>query len=152
MRELYDELDTAIYDLVHDHKGGAPALSPLVNINAGTLNNKVNPASDSHHLNVREAVAIMATRNAYPVLHAMAHVLGFVCVEVGEFDGLSDMELLSLYLEWHRETGETAAEIKKTLDDGKVTRAEVDKVKREVMQDISAIYEFIARLESLVEE
>lgn len=149
---MFDPIDLAQYQTIHNFKGGAVKLAPLINMNAGTLSNKVNPGMDSHHLTVRESIAIQSTTHTHSILQAQAQVLGFCCIELGDFSQVSDVELLNLYSQWHADIGETAQAINEALKDGKIERAEVQKIKNEFHSDIQKGFEFIARLEALIDD
>lgn len=148
----WSDLDEAKHRLVHDHRGGAKALGTLVGINPGTLGNKVNPAMESHHLTVDEAVRIQAVRRAYDVLHAEARALNHVCISLQDHTGISDLALLDAYAAYHADIGQTAQAIRAALTSGDgITRAAVEKVRRELYEDATAGFEFLARLESLID-
>ena len=149
---IFSLLDAAKYSVVHDFKGGAVALAPLVNMNSLTLSNKVNPNQETHHLTVDEAVAIQNTAKDYRILNAEAALLGHVCIPLRDFAGVSDLELLNAYAAWHADVGETAFAINRALEDGKVTRAALNEVKREIHEDVQRAFEFYARLEALCDE
>ncbi|MBA1147410.1 phage regulatory CII family protein [Ectothiorhodospiraceae bacterium WFHF3C12] len=146
-----DDLDLAIYKVVHDFPGGAPKLAPLVGMNAGTLSNKADPGMDSHQLTVRQAVAISHATKDARILHAQARALGFVCIPCGDYSGLSDLELLDSYAEWHAEIGQTAQAVRDAIADRRISAEEVRKVRRELYEDMARGFEFLARLESLQE-
>lgn len=152
MNDITTDLERAMYSLVHDHEGGAPALAPLVRMNPGTLANKVNYRMDSHHLTVDEAVQIQLVRRAFPVFEAEARLFGFITVPVPRLRNVSDMQLLDAWADWHADIGETGAEIKKALQDGRITRAEIDAIRREMFEDFQRELELLQRLEALCDE
>lgn len=149
---MIDPIDLAQYDTVHGFKGGSVKLAPLINMNAGTLSNKVSPAMEGHHLTVRESIAIQHTTHNYSILQAQAQALGFSCIQLGDFSRVSDVELLSLYSAWHADVGATEQAIHDALADGKIERAEVQRIKNEIHSDIQKGFEFIARLEALIDD
>lgn len=147
-----DDLDLAIYRVVHDHPGGAAKLAPLVGMNAGTLNNKADPAMESHQLTVRQAVAIQHATSTRRVLEAEAQLLGCAVVPLGDYHQLSDMELLEAYAEWHAEVGETAEAIRDAVAERMITRERVRRVRREIHEDAARALAFVARLEALCDD
>jgi len=149
---MFDPIEQAIYDLVHQHKGGAAKLAPLVNMNPGTLTNKANPAMEYHHLTVKEAVALQNTTQDFRILAAMAATLNHAIVPLGEFDGVSDLEILTSYANYHSEIGQTSVVIAEVLNDQRVTRAEFYRVQREFFKAASTGLEFLKRMEALVDE
>lgn len=142
-----DELDLIIYRVVHDYPGGARGLAPAVGMNAGTLNNKADPAMGTHQLTVRQAIAIQLATRDHRILATEAMQLGCTVVPVADYSNLTDLELLDSYAEWHREIGETAAAIREAISNRRVSHAAVNKVKREIFEDTSRALAFLQRLE-----
>jgi len=148
---MFDPIEKAIYDTVHDFPGGAVKLAPRVNMNSGTLQNKADPRME-HQLTVREALAIQTTTGDVRILRAEAQVLGYVCIALGDFSGVDDIELLNAYAAWTSEIGSTAASIVEALADRRVTRREYEAVNREMFADAQRAFEFLARLEALIDD
>ena len=149
---MWDPIDQAIYGLIHNHPGGAPALAQVANMNAGTLNNKANPAMEGHHLSIKEAVTIQTIRKDYSVLYAEAAALNHSCIPLGHYKGISDTELLESYAAWHAEIGETCGVISKALADRRISRAEFEDIRIEMFEDIQKAFEFLSRLEAVIDE
>lgn len=149
---MFDTLDKAIYGLIHDQKGGATQLAPLVNMNPGTLANKANPAMEHHHLTVKEAVAIQNTTQDFRVLAAEAAVLNHAIVPLGNFEGVSDIEILTAYAKYHSDIGQTSVVIAEALNDSRVTRREFQSVHGEFFKSVSTGLEFLNRLEALIDD
>lgn len=150
---VYSEVDQAKHKLVHGEKGGAAKLAPLVGMNAGTLCNKVNPTLETHHLTVDEALTIQAVRKDYCLLQAEAAALGHVAVELQPLAATAtDEELLALWASCSIEEGETAAEIRAALKDGKVDPREYQLIRKEIFEDIAAKLALLQRLAALAGE
>jgi len=149
---MFDTLDRAIYGLIHDQKGGATQLAPLVNMNPGTLANKANPAMEHHHLTVKEAVAIQNTTQDFRVLAAEAAVLNHAIVPLGNFEGVSDLEILTSYANYHSKIGRTSTVVAEVLNDQRVTLEEYQAVRKEFFNSVSTGLEFLNRLEALTDE
>lgn len=149
---MMDAIEDAQYRVVHDFPGGAVRLAPLVNMHPGTLSNKVHPGSPNHHLTVREAVAIQAATHDCRLLYAEAQVLGHACVALGDFSGISDVELLDAYAAYHQELGQTAAAIREALAHRVVTREQIREIEREIHEDVRHAFEFLSRLKGLCRE
>lgn len=149
---MFDSIDEAIYGLIHDQKGGAARLAPLVNMNPGTLANKANPAMENHHLTVKEAVAIQNTTQDFRLLAAEALVLNHAIVPLGDFEGVSDLEILTAYANYHSEIGTTSVVIAEALNDQRVTRKEFQSVRKEFFQAVSTGLEFLNRMEALIDD
>lgn len=149
------DLDKAKHDAVHKFPGGAATIAPLLGIkNQNVLNNKVNPTCDRHHLTLDESLALQLVTGNHNILHAIARLLGYVVIDVKEFNhqGASDLELLDVWSQWHSETGETSTSIRNALADGKVSKQEMDEIRREVYEDFSREFELLNRLESIAED
>lgn len=70
----------AAHLIAHHHPGGVAALAARMGVNAGTLQNKLNPNNASHHLTLKESVLLQQAAGNAAVLHAMAQQLGYTCV------------------------------------------------------------------------
>ncbi len=158
MRGIHSQLDEAMWAVVHEfprlarRKSGAVGLAPLVGMRPGTLSNKVNPDLDSHHLTVHEAVAIQNAAKDFRILQAEAAILNHAVIPLGDFSRVSDVELLDAYAALHEQIGEHARAIRETLEDGRIERVEVDRVRREFFEVVQAGFAFILRLEGLIDE
>lgn len=73
-----DPVDAA-FQISQAHPGGVANLAQRMGINAGTLQNKLNPNNATHHLTLKEALTLQVVANNASILHAMAAQLGFVC-------------------------------------------------------------------------
>ncbi len=148
-----DDLDLAIYQTAHDYPGGVPALAKrLGGCNAGTLQNKVDPAMQGHRLNIYEARAIMLATGDHRILKALADDLGYVLIPVGDRQGTSDVDLLTAYAQLDKERGDVGQRLREALEDGRLTYEEVRRVRREAREEIEALQELLARLEAIAED
>lgn len=149
---MFDSIEQAMYDLVHSYPGGAVKLSAKVNMNAGTLQNKVNPTMETHHLTLKEAVNLMNTTQDFHLLHSICNELGFAAVPVGHLSCVSDIEFLSVFSLAMAEVGDMSMAINDTFMDGKITRKEVNHVRKETIEAMAALAVLPARLESMCDE
>lgn len=76
------DIADAAYNTAHCYPGGISALATRMGVNAGTLTGKVNQQNTTHHLSLREAVAMQHFSGNHAVLHAMAEALGYTCSRV----------------------------------------------------------------------
>jgi len=148
---MHDQIDQAIYDLVHEGTTAA-RLALLTNMNAGTLCNKASFSMDNHHLTVKEAVLLQNTRQRYDVLHAECAALDHACIPLGDYSGASDMELLDAYANYHKEVGDMAGEISRTLALKSISAGQIGRVRKEFFESVQAGLALIERLNGLVEE
>lgn len=149
---MFTVIQQAIYSLVHEHKGGAAQLAPQVNMNPGTLANKANPSMKNHHLTVEEAVAIQKAKQDFRLLAAEAAALNHAIVPLGNFEGVSDIEILTAYANYHSEIGQTSIVIAEALNDIRITRDEYLAVHQEFFEAVSTGLEFLNRMEALIDE
>lgn len=149
---MWDSIDDAICQVVHDFPGGAVKLAPRVNMNAGTLQNKANPGIETHQLSVKEAVAIQSATGDVRILQAEALTLGYCCIPLGDFTGTSDIELLNSYAAWHAEISEITQAVVNAIGDRCISRDEYERVRLELHQDAQRGFEFLSRLEALIDE
>lgn len=77
--DIPDVLDAA-YLLAQRHPGGALALAARMGMSPNTLTHKLNPNNTTHHLTLREAVAMQTLAGDCAILQSMAHALGYTCV------------------------------------------------------------------------
>ncbi len=149
---MISDLDLAVYNSIHDFKGGAKALATHLSVKPGTLSNKADPSIDTHHLNVSEALAIMLASEDYRILYALAGALHHSCIPLPDYSLVSDVELLNAYTHFHAEVGQTALAINDALKDGRILRAEYRRIRREGLEDIQAFFELLQRLEALIDD
>lgn len=69
----------AAYLIAQRTPGGVAALAARMDVNAGTLQNKLNTNNSSHHLTLKESVSLQLAANDAAVLQAMAQQLGYTC-------------------------------------------------------------------------
>lgn len=148
---MIDVIDEAIYDLIHNFKGGAPALAPLVGIRPGTLMNKANPDQD-HQLTVREGVVIQQAQRKYHLLHAESLLLNHVAIPLGGYSDTSDIELLNTYAWLHEQIGALATTIRCALDDNIIIPSELRHIKKHGRAVVRAMLEMERRMEALCEQ
>jgi len=152
-----DNIDGAVYALVHQFPGGAPALSAALysqygyRVAPGTLMNKANPDQE-HQLTVREALLIQSIQHKYHLLFAEAHRLNHAAIPLGDFSATSDVELLDTYTRLHKELGALAAAIHEALADGRITGVEFMRIRRKNSDMIRAALEMEQRFEALAED
>ncbi|MEW6647170.1 MAG: phage regulatory CII family protein [Pseudomonadota bacterium] len=147
-------IQEAAYRMVHEFREGKPssgasALAPLVGKTPRSLDNEVNPDATGAKLGVEDAVTLMHASQDFRLLEAMAAALGFAVVKIGDFSGLSDVQLLDAYAQWNTEVGQTHDTIRRALESGDVDDAELAEVRREMFEDFQAELGVLARLEAL---
>ena len=116
-----DQLDIAIHSTAHDAPGGLPALARTMGMHDQVLRNKVCPTTDSHKLNLREAVAMMDITNDDRILFVLAEMRGYVLERKALPDAKS---IVSAVLDSAAEHGDVSRAISEAIADHKLTEAE----------------------------
>ncbi len=142
-------LDT-IYHVAYSYPGGVPALAARMGKNPVVMNSKLNTNINTHHVNVEEAAMIADFADSDEIAKAFAGQRNMVCIPLVEHEGISDMELLDLFLKQEKEKGEWSAEIQTALADGAVDQKEMKRIQKEFMEFCTAGAELMSRLESMV--
>lgn len=141
----------AAYHTVHDYPGGAPSLAPRMGVGATVLSNKVNPNNEHNKLTLDEAVRLQEITGDARILSAMAQQLGFAVFRMPVFEGVSDQAVLETVTAIWARNGEMGGDINAAFSDGRITRAELNKINGDVYQLVSACMEMLNRLSQLVE-
>ncbi len=141
-----------VYDTAHDFPGGVPALAQRMGMSAKILNNKVKQTVDTHHTTVNDAVKMIDITGDDRIAHGFAALVGGIIVKLADFDNVSDMALLETYTKLMAEFGDFGKDFHATLTDGKITRAEFNKLKEDLYRLHSAAHTLLGRVESLIDE
>lgn len=150
MDDVFDPLDKAAYDTVHDYKNprtgkkGAVGLGQVVGMPHSTLQNKVNPAMELQYLGLKEARALMLASGDHRILHQLAQDLGEACFPLPTSDFVGDLDVLEALTKWQAEIGETAQKLRDIYADGSVDAEEVEELRREGIEDFE---KFLALLD-----
>ena len=152
-----DVIDQAIYDTIHGFrdantgKKGPFALAKVVNMSGATLQNKANRNEEYANLNVKEARAVMLGAKDFSILHALAAEVNFAAVPLPAVDFPADMDLMVAITEWTTDYGETAKAIHDALSDKKITRSELDVIRKELIQDFEKGIKILDVMEGMAE-
>lgn len=150
---MRDSLEDAVYNTIHDYrdgkKSGPGALAPKVNMNAGTLNNKADPAMFTHQLTLRESIPIQREANNFSIAQAYCMELNGVFVQIHQIDNVSDSALLDIWAKLQEKEGEFAKVVREALDDGNIQHDEMKKIREATQQRLSTLLELVKRLESI---
>ena len=116
-----DQLDIAIHSTAHDAPGGLPALARTMGMHDQVLRNKVCPTTDSHKLNLREAVAMMDITNDDRILFVLAEMRGYVL----DRKALPDAKcIVTAVLAVNSQHGDVSRAISEGIADHKLTETE----------------------------
>lgn len=140
-----DILDAAFL-IAQETPGGVPALAQRMGVSPNTLQHKLNPNNKSHHLTLKDAVALQVVSGLPYVLYAMSAALDHVCMrsrpDVAEGDAWEAFRFLQ------QSMGElTAAAADALQGDGVVSanaRRRVEHHANEAIAGISALVNAVA--------
>lgn len=141
----------AFHQTVHGAPGGCEAIAPRMGMSAAILRNKANPNSQTNKPTLDEADRLMGITGEHAILHALAANHGYVCVRVEEGVAPGDMAMLEMVAKVWQTNGEVGAEINKALEDGRITRAEVQRVREAVKRTERALETVLTGLEGMAE-
>lgn len=141
-----DVLDAA-YHTAHDHPGGVPSVAQRMGTSANTLQHKVSLTNATHHLSLREAVAMQEVTGDARILHAMAGSLGYACVSL-HVDGESST--LEQVMHLAQEFGEVLGSVNSAVADGRVSMNEMLDCERQAAELIAALNGVLAVVRSMM--
>ena len=157
---MSDALQQAIHDTVHEYPiwsdrkkpRGAVALAPMVNMQAGTLSNKANTIMETHQLTLAESIPIQREAQDYRITDAYCMTLGGVFLRFHDLKFVSDQQLLDVWAKYIQEDGETAKAVSEALADGNINEKEMDRIEKEVNEDIQAKLELLHRVKEIYQQ
>lgn len=132
------------YRIGHDFSGSVAGLASLMNKGDVVLRSKLNPNSESHHLNIEEFEMMVdfANRNLDVAEYFASKVNAVVVVMPAAPEG--DMALLDLFMGAMKELGEVSAEFQKSYADGNITSKEFARISEEIDDVLEKLLEFKA--------
>lgn len=145
-------LQDAFYQTVHDYPGGCEALGVRMGISGAILRNKANPNASGNTPGLFETDRIVGLTGDYRVLHAFAANHSFVCVKVEKAESASDMGVLELMTKYWSANGEVGTEIMKALEDGRITKDELELVHAAIKRTERDLEQVFARLSGMAEK
>lgn len=141
----------AAHATVHDYPGGAASLAPRLGMPQAVLNSKVNPHTLTHHLNLTEAMRIMAMTGDHRILRAQCEELGYLPPIPRLAAEVSDAALLETYTRLMAELGDFSREFHAALADGRLTHAEIDRMQAEMLEFMAAGEALVLRARAIAE-
>lgn len=124
----------ALYDLVHDYPGGAPALAPRMKLAASTLLSMANPNCDSHDWPLKRVEQAIAFSGDHRPVDALCAQFGGVFVPLGDLAGASDSRVLKAASKLAKEFGDVPRRLQEALQDGTLAPRECEALRREVYE------------------
>jgi len=150
MRSFPNVMEAAHHTVHKCIAGGAEALASELGITPATLSNQVNAKQTTHKFGLEDSIYVQLRTHDFGILLQYAAALGHTVVPVGDFNGVSDMELLTLYSEWHAELGDVNKAVKKAFADGKLKRKEFKRIEKEYIEAVAAGQVFLSRCRALI--
>ena len=127
-------------------------IAQLYGKNIKVVQNQLNPRQVTHKLGLVESAEYQYAANDYSILREYAATLEFAIVPTGDLGIVSDVELLNLYSDWNKELGDVHGEISRAFCDQRIERVEYERIKKEGMEAIQKYFEFLRRLEAVIDE
>lgn len=137
--------------VVRGFDGGAKALAIATGKPVKVLNNEL-CGSERHKLGLIDTINHSMIANDYSVCMEWARLGGFAIIKPPCLGLVDDIELMTSYSRFMKEVGDVAQQLNDTLADRKVTLAEAQAMVKEAHEVVSALFAFIARINSLVED
>ena len=136
----------AIYHTVHGYPGGVVALAARMGVSANTLTHKANPNNATHHLTLKEAMALQQVSGSLYVLHVMAAGLDYICHRSRPDDAQGDP--LEAFMRVQQSMGELTAAAADALRGGgdvsKNAKRRVEHFANEAMASIARLVSTVA--------
>lgn len=142
-------LADAVYNCVHDN-GGPTLLGPRLGLKPHVLSNKANPQQRHNKLSIEESLELQLVTGDHRIIHAEARELGYLLIPLHN-PPPSDVELLTLYAGWQRDTGRTHGAIAAAFEDQAITPPEQAEIERCFFAAASAGLTYIHRMGGLVQ-
>jgi hypothetical protein len=120
-------------------------------LSAAILRNKANPNSATNKPTLDEADRLMGVTGVHDVLHALAANHGYVCVRIEDGVEPGDMAVLDMMAAVWQTNGEVGAEVRRALEDGRITRPELVRIRDAARRAERAIETIVAGLEGMAE-
>ncbi len=139
----------ACYDTLKKFNNTAE-LERLLGKRPGVLPNEINPNQHGHKFGLFDAIRLMKLSNDIRILRSMAAELGYSLYFLGDYSGISDVELLNCYSQFHAEIGDMNRAIAESLEDGDIEQHEFNRIEHELQQVFTAALELLERLRALV--
>ena len=132
---------------------GVVELAQLMGLKPGTLYNKADADEETHHQPTLRDV-ILATRltGDLRVLDALNEAFGRAAFDVAEKGQASDEALLELLTQLGSESGDFHKALHAALVEKKFTQANLNQIRAEAYDVVSAVMTLVTRLEGLLDE
>jgi ketol-acid reductoisomerase len=139
------------YRLAHEFAGGAVALAALMGKGEKVLQNKLNPNSETHYLNIDELEMLADfTSGNRQVAQYFAQKTNAAVVQLPTDVMTGDMSLLDAFMDAAMQDGEFANEFKKAWSDGRITVQEFERLEKIQFESIGKRLALLAEIKQVV--
>lgn len=142
----------AFHATVHDAPGGCEALAVRMGMSSAILRNKANVNQPANKPTLEDVDCVMRLTGDLRVLDALAANHRRVCVEVEDAGSASDLAVLEIMTKVWCANGDFGAEVNRALEDGRIDRSELERIRERVMAADRAMHQLVARLEGMTEK
>lgn len=139
-------IEDAAHRVGHETPGGVASLAPRMGMKEAVLNSKINPNTATHHLTISEMVRMEQLTGRHDMLIAHAEALGLVAIPVPAID---DEDVAHALARTCAEFGDYLRTVDSSMRDNKITRTEVTKLEKELVEMLSAATHLQALLVSM---
>lgn len=130
-----------------------PRLAPQLGMKAGTLYNKADADTDSHNQpTLRDVVALTRLTGDTRVLDALNEMFGRAAFDAVPQADASDEALLELITRMGSESGQFHAAVRHALVSKKFTVSDLQSIRAEAFDLVSALMTLVVRVEGLLDE
>ncbi len=141
-----DVMDAA-YHTAQSFPGGVPALAQRMGMSQNTLAHKISLNNDTHHLTLREAVAMQELSGDKRITRAMCGALGGVFQEQQAAPKQTVMETV---MGMAKDFGEVLVSVNNAIADGKVTLNEMHDCERQAANLMATINATLATVRGMM--
>jgi hypothetical protein len=132
---------------------GVADLAALMGLKPGTLYNKADADAETHHQpTLRDVMLATRLTGDMRVLDSLDETFGRAAFDVRPMSALSDEALLELLAKLGRESGEFHAALHAALVDKQFRTGQLNSIRAEAFDMVSALMTLVHRLEGLVDE
>jgi hypothetical protein len=120
-------------------------------MSAAVLRNKANPNTAQNKPTLDDVDRVMGLTGDHGVLMALAAKHGYVCVAIDEEAHASDVALIEIMTRCWKRNGDFGMAVNAALEDGRVTKQEVEIVLATVRQFEQSMHQLVARMRGMAE-
>lgn len=143
-------LHLALYHAMHDKRGAVGAVAEIYGLNASTLHLKINPNRDSHHCSPEDVERILAYTQDPRIMDALCAAHGQAAwYRLPDLDKLQASALFAGFGDLSERVGILGKRLFESLDDGRVTAAELSTLRRAAHELQSSLGALIALAEKV---